>query len=210
MGPFDYKCAAALLLALAVPAVFAQQLLYRYVNEDGVKVINFQVPPDVIARGYEVISESGRVIEVVPPKVSESEREEDRLQAEQAKEQREWDERLLLRYSSIADIEAARERALGDLRVRVSILRGKQRTLSQQIENYQGQAADLERLGRAVDDKLLQAIEDSRTELDNTNRAIEDRESELAAVADGYNRDIERFSSLLDVVEMRRRISSRP
>ena len=211
MGRIFYSVATLLLLMLAA-SVFAQKQrqLYRYVDNNGVKVIDFQVPPDVVARGYEVLNERGRVLEIVPPQLSDSERADGRREEEQAEELREWDERLLLRYSSIADIEAARDRALGDLRVRVSILRGKQRSLSGQIESYQAQAADQERLGREVDSKLLQAIDDLRTELATTDRAIADRELELASVEDSYNRDIERFASLLEVVEMRRRIGSRP
>ena len=63
-----------------------------------------------------------------------------RLEAAASAEQqrlREWDESLLLRYSTVADIEAARERALRDLRIRLSILKGNKRSLKQQAENYQ-------------------------------------------------------------------------
>jgi len=203
--------AALLALALVVPPASARQM-YRYVDDDGVKVIAYQVPPDMIANGYEVLSESGRVIEVVPPQLDDEQRADMAAQrrrelraAEERAQLREWDERLLLRYSTVADIEAARERALGDLRVRVNILRGEQRSLTQQIEKYQAQAADQERLGYTVDPKLLQAIADLRERVSSTERAIADRREELEAVAARYDRDIARFASLLDIVEMRRR-----
>lgn len=203
---------AALLLVLGAAPAAARQM-YRYVNEDGVKVIAFQVPPELVSGGYEVLNESGRVIEVVPPQLSGEDRADADARRERerrAEELRKWDERLLLRYSSVADIEAAQERALSDLRVRVSILRGKQRGLTQQIGKYQAQAADQERLGVEVDAKLLQAITDLRAEVAATERAIADREREMAAVAASYERDMERFATLLDVVEMRRRRGAPP
>ena len=71
----------------------------------------------------------------------------------------------MLRYSTIEDIEAARERALRDLRIRVSILKSNKRSLKQQVENYQAQAADLERSGKEVDVERLQVIEDLQGEI---------------------------------------------
>ena len=83
---------------------------------------------------------------------------------------REWDESLLLRYSTVADIEAARERALRDLRIRLSILKGNKRSLKQQAENYQAQAADMERSGQKVDVARLGAIENIQKALVEISR----------------------------------------
>lgn len=49
----------------------AQKLLYRYVNEQGVKVLNHIIPPKYAQNGYEVINESGQVVRVVPPAPTE-------------------------------------------------------------------------------------------------------------------------------------------
>ena len=127
-------------------------------------------------------------------------------QAALAEQQRleEWDEALLLRYSTIEDIEAAQERALRDLRIRVSILKSNKRSLKQQVENYQIQAAEMERMGKQVDVARLQAIEDLQSEIAITDRAIADREVEITAVQAAYESDIERFTVLLEMVEFRR------
>ena len=117
---------------------------------------------------------------------------------------REWDESLLLRYSTVEDIEAAQKRALMDLKIRVSILKGNKRSLKQQVENYQSQAAEMERLGREVDVDRLRAIEDLQREIASTDRAIADRELEIQKVNEAYTADIERFTMLLDMVEFRR------
>jgi chromosome segregation ATPase len=164
-----------------------------------------------VRNGYEVLSEKGVILRVVPAQLGDDERaslsEQERLAREEEGERerlRKWDETLLLRYSTIEDIEAARDRALRDLRIRVSILRGKLRSLKQQVENYQALAADQERMGSTVNPEHLSAIEDLRSEIVSTERAIDDRQNEIAAVDAEYGRDIERFATLLDIVEMRR------
>ncbi len=122
---------------------------------------------------------------------------------------RKWDESLLLRYSTVEDIEAARERALRELRIRVNILKSNKRSLKLQVENYQAQAADLERSGKPVDVARLQTIEDLQAEIESTDRSIMDREREIEEVSQAYQLDIERFGQLLDVVELRRSMHSR-
>lgn len=199
----------ALMVAL-VPVAQAREL-YRYTNEEGSVVVGYQIPPQYVAGGYEVLNDEGVVVRVVPPELSEEEQLEAdarRRQEEEARVEeerlRKWDESLLLRYSTVADIEAARERALRDLRIRVSILSSNRRSLKHQVENYQAQAADLERSGQPVDVALLQTIEDLQAEIESTERSIRDREREIGEVSDAYQLDIERFGQLLQVVELRR------
>ena len=207
-------CVPVLLVAL-VPAAQARDL-YRYTNEDGNVVVGYQIPPRYVAGGYEVLNDEGIVIRVVPPALSEEEqleadarqRQEAEIRAEEER-LREWDESLLLRYSTVSDIEAARERALRDLRIRVSILKSNKRSLKQHVENYQAQAADLERSGQPVDVARLQTIEDLQAEIESTDRSIRDREQEIQEVSDAYQLDIERFGQLLDVVELRRSMHAR-
>ncbi len=200
-----------LLLTLLAAGTLGAGPLYRYTNDEGVAVVAYQVPPEHVAKGYEVLNEKGVIIDVVPRSLSESERssmnaEERRARqsAEERKRLQEWDRSLLLRYSTVADIEAARDRALRDLRIRVSILKGKQRSLRQQVENYQAQAADQERRDQAVNPAHLQAIEDLRREMGQTERSIVERKREISEVVASYERDIERFRTLLEVVELRR------
>ena len=204
--------AACLLLPVASAA---NSELYRYTNAEGNVVIDHRVPPEYVSAGYEVLNERGVVMRVVPRELTEEElanrSAQERLEAEALEEQkrlREWDESLLLRYSSIEDIEAARERELRDLQIRVSILKSNKRSLRQQVETYQAQAADQERLGRSVDAAHLTAIVDLQSEIESTDRSIADREEEIDAVRASFQKDIDRFEQLLEVVELRRSLAS--
>lgn len=207
----DYFLAGALLSALILPPSALAANFYRYTNDIGNTVVDDHVPPEHVKKGYEVLNAKGVVIEVVPRELSPEELEvanAQKLMDEKAKEEeqrlREWDESLMLRYSTVEDIEAAQERALMDLKIRVSILKSNKRSQKQQVENYQVQAAEMERLGREVDVSHLQAIEDLQREIEVTDRAIADRGREIEAVNAAYSADIERFTMLLDMVEFRR------
>lgn len=201
---------AALLLQAMAPAAESANL-YRYTNDEGNVVVDYQVPTKYVAQGYEVLNMEGVVLEVVPRQLTEEEKQvlnaqqelEEAARAEQER-LKEWDESLLLRYSTIADIEAAEERALRDLRIRMSILKGNKRSLKQQVENYQAQAADLERRGQEVDVARLVAIEDIQAEIETTDRSINERAREIEEVERAYQRDKDRFRMLLEVVELRK------
>jgi len=202
-------CLALLLAGGVVPDGLARNL-YRYVNDQGNTVVDYQVPPEYVKNGYEVLSSKGVVLRVVPRQLSEEQQkaadahrqQEEAAQAEE-KRLREWDESLLLRYSTVEDIEAARERALRDLRIRVSILKSNKFALRQQVENYQSQAAELERRGQKVDAERLQVIKDLQGEIASTDRAISDRLKEIGAVEAAFAADIERFKQIQDKVQFR-------
>ena len=206
-------CCAMLLLVLS-PQAHSREL-YRYTNNEGNMVVDDRVPTEYASKGYQVINEEGIVLRIVPRELTSEELE--KLSLEQQIEQvklaemerlRAWDETLLLRYSTIEDIEAARDRALSDLRIRVSILKSNTRFLKQQIESYQANAADIERNGGTVDVSRLAAIDDLQSEVAATERSITDREAEVVRAQEKFQLDIDRFQMLLSVVVMRRSVET--
>lgn len=213
--PRTLSTAMSLLILLCAPVVQAG-LMYRYINDEGNVVLDYQVPAADIGKGYEILNEEGVVLEVVPRELTDEERanvssEEKQLANVRAEQERlrAWDESLLLRYSSVEDIEAARDRALGSLLINLSILKSNTRSLKQQVENYQTQAAQIERGGGSVDVERLAAIEDLQNEISAIERSIVDRTQEMEDVRAEYQLDIERFDQLLDVVELRRNMIAR-
>ncbi|MCR9105313.1 MAG: hypothetical protein NXI15_08495 [Gammaproteobacteria bacterium] len=212
------RLAGLLIVVLtATAATAAAEKLYRYRNAEGNVVVDYRVPAEYVSGGYEVINDEGVVLEIVPRELTPEEKKAAEIQRKleeeaRAEEERlrQWDESLLLRYSTSADIEAARERALDNLRIRMSILKGNRRSLKQKIENYQAQAAEIERSGREVDKKRLQAISDMQQEIGATERAIADRQREMEELAESFQMDIERFEQLQDMVDLRRTHGEKP
>lgn len=210
------RCSLAWALSLTVPAVAYADALYRYRNAEGVVVMGFQVPNESIPGGYEVLNEKGMVVKVIPRQLTEEEREQqdaqERLLREAKAEEerlRKWDESLMLRYSTVADIEDRKRRAMGELEIRLAILKNNRRGYKQQIENYQRELADTERSGAAVDVERLREIENLQEEIENIDRDIVVRQEEVAELSAAYQADIERFEMLQEAVELRRTLSAR-
>ena len=207
------KRLAVLLAIISCSTAFADNL-YRYKNNEGGTVVDWHVPAKFAGRGYEVLSPLGEVIKVVPRQLSDSELNDKDLverlkrgaEAERAR-LAEWDRFLLLRYSTVEDIDAARDRALRELKIRLSILASNQRVARGRLETALSRLADFERRGDDARPQDLEAVEILRSEIAAAGRSIEEREGQVAAVTEDYARDRDRFAQLQDVVLLRRSLS---
>ncbi|MBL6703583.1 MAG: hypothetical protein ISQ05_02460 [Pseudomonadales bacterium] len=205
----------ALFVAMLLVSVSTQaDNLYRYKNDVGGTVVDWRVPPEFAGRGYEVLNAQGQVVEVVPRQLSSGELQNKdlvkRLQQEATVERArlaKWDKFLLLRYSTVEDIDAARDRALRDLKIRLSILASNQRTARNRLESVLARVADMERRGDVPFEQDLDAIAALRADIANTGRAIKEREAQVLEVTDSFDEDRSRFIQLQDVVLLRRSLS---
>ena len=203
---------SVLLILIGTVLQARSDFMYRYTDSNGVMVIEYTVPPDVVRNGYEILNGDGTIYQVVPRALSKEERrdshnEEVRRQKElkEQERQRKWDESLMLRYSTISDIEAARERNLSELKIRISILRSNIRSLKQQVESNQSRAADIERSGGEVPVATISTIDGLKAEMGEAENAVQDRKLEIEKVTASYASDIKRFQHLLHMVDLRRK-----
>ena len=187
--------AIPLLVSLSLSA-WGQTKYYRYTNKEGVKVMNSVVPPEYVKFGYEIVTLSGDVLEIVEPAPTPEEAERLAAQRQREMELGKWDEYLLKRYSSVADIEAAKERKLEDFETSVSILRGNAANIRGQIEQVQARAANMERAGRKVPESTVNSLRALEIELTDTERQLALREADKKELADKYDADIERFRQI--------------
>ena len=208
------RLAIVVMLALLSSYAFSDNL-YRYKNDVGGTVVDWHVPAKFAGRGYEVLNSQGQVIEVVPRQLSEGELQNkdlvERLRQDAEVERArlaEWDKFLLLRYSSVEDIDAARERGLRELRIRLSILASNQRVSRSRLEALLARVADTQRRGDVPLQQDVDAIAALRADIATTSRAIEEREVQVLEVTRDYGKDRDRFEQLQDVVLLRRSLSS--
>lgn len=143
---------------------------YRYTNDKGVVVLNRQgVPPEFIAKGYQVLNEQGRVIKEVPPAPSQAERE----RLAELKEMAKSDAQLLRLYSTPEDVDRAKLRKREEILNLSSVARANQQSLRGQLNNLQAQAATLERGGQTVPEHLLGQISNTRGEIADLDQQIQ-------------------------------------
>lgn len=188
----------------------AEKLFFRYEDEQGRTVLNDQLPPEAASNGYEVIRLDGTVVKTVKGALTEQERLQqnkelstERMRQEEAEQLREWDESLLLRYSDVADIKDAKKRALGEIQVRISILKGNLNYLKTQVEREEYRAAEAERQELEVTDAQKEAIRTLKWQIGDVEELIEIRQKELDDTAARYDRDMKRFETLIDRIGRR-------
>ena len=169
--------ASLVVVALTMPLMATAAQLYRYTDEQGRVVLDRQgVPPAAVSRGYDVISPQGRVLRSVPPALTADERAEQEKKQQQDKS----DAQLLHLYSSVADIDQARDRRLMELDGVMSISRGNLLSLNGKRQAVLAQAAAHERAGRAVPKELLQQMKS----LEREERGMNARLSAHSALRD--------------------------
>ena len=186
---------AGALLTMEVGAVernWDGKVLYRYTNDSGVQVLDDTVPPRFVARGYEVLTPTGRVLKVVEPELTGKQlAEKKRRESRQAA-----DLQLLKRYNSVADIESARRRKLAIVEQDIAILRSNITTLNRQIESEEAAAARTQRNGGTVAPELLERIENLRTEVGVVQERLTMREKESAQISREFDQAASRYQEI--------------
>ncbi|TNE76550.1 MAG: hypothetical protein EP334_08260 [Gammaproteobacteria bacterium] len=187
--------AMAVLLCCLVAMVAEAGNLYRYRNSEGNFVIDYQVPPEYIAKGYEVITNTGRVEKVVPPRLASDEVVQ-AIPEETLAQQREEDKMLLRSYSTLEELRAAGERRLEQLNREIEIVESNLTKNAKQLREFHEQAAMRQFNGEQVPASLLKGIEDVETVQRDAEQVLALRRAEYRQVEYRYQLYAERFVEL--------------
>ena len=177
---------------------------YRVINERGVTELKSSLSPAEAKRGYAIVTLGGHIIKEVPAELSDEEfaqlsdeLKKRELIAQQEQEARDYNESLLLRYSTVNDLEAERQRKLSEFDVRISILRSNMMSLKDQVERQQSRAANIERTGREVPIFIGNNIAELEQKLKEADASLKSMDNEKDKVDQRYALDIERFGQLV-------------
>jgi hypothetical protein len=203
-----YWFSITLVLFLVIETSYAERNVYRYTNDEGVQVIDYVIPPEYVDKGYEVITYRGEVVTVVPAQMTDEQVEKQKLAKERQRKQkeqkellREWDERLLLRYSQVNEIIQAKARALSVIDVAITLNWNNLSRLKTDIETQQMEAAEIERKGEELSETRKATLIAFKNELQVVIDSIDQREKEKVTVAKDYDADIERFKMLRESID---------
>lgn len=178
---------------VALPAAASGKVFYRYINAQGVKVIDQQIPPDYVQKGYEVVTARGEVIRVVEPAVSGEEAEKAAAKRMRDEQLATWDAELRRRYSRVGDINAAKQRKLAQVEGSIAILDSNIRNLKKQISHQHASAANSERRGLEVPEAVLKTLAALEQELKLTEDQVAQRKEQYRAIEEKYEQDKQRF-----------------
>ncbi|XOZ32141.1 DUF4124 domain-containing protein [Halomonadaceae bacterium KBTZ08] len=192
----------ALCLLLATP-VSAE--MYRYETEEGKTVMSNTLPREALEQGYEVLDSNGRVVEKVPPPPTEEELAKRRRERERQKrlekkreERKKRDRRLLRQYSAPDDAVRALHRKLKERFGTVQLKLANIKSIEDQIAELQSRAANQERAGEQVPEKLRDKMKRLRAEKATLLNEIRNEIDEAEKTRDKYRDRIERLETLTD------------
>ncbi len=192
-------------MPLLLWAVDANAELYKYVNEDGVTVLDSHVPARYVKNGYSILSLNGRVLEVVPRALSDEEiRERDKLLAIQRKkekaerEQKIADQNLLRIYGTPEDVIRARDTKIASLDGFINTSKGNLARLEAQKRNLESQLADIERAGGNISKDRLNQIRSIENRIRQNEREIVAKLDEKEEVQASFAADLKRIRELFE------------
>jgi predicted RNase H-like nuclease (RuvC/YqgF family) len=188
----------ALALALGFSAQSAANM-YRYTDENGQIVISSTIPQEATKRGYDILSNNGRVIETIPPAPTEEEiaaREAEKQRQKELAEQREQDRALLKRFSHPDQAVKAMHRKIRELEGLIQLKRGNISVISSQLDNEQSRAANMERAGREIPEGTLEKIRRLEAQIRDIEREIASQTQEIDELRKAFEDDIERLEEV--------------
>ena len=197
MNSYQKIASIALILFAFVSMTIEAENLYRYRNTEGNLVIDYAVPPAYVANGYEILSELGRVLEVVEPQqISEESEEVQRSRAKQAALQEQEDQMLLRTYSEVRELESAMERKLAQLDRETEIIRSNLEKNELALTASREQAANYQFGGRPIPKSLLKNMDEQIHERLGGTQMLVVREQEHQGTKDRYLGYLDRFKEL--------------
>lgn len=177
----------------------ADDVMYRYIGEQGETVIDHYIPPEFVDKGYSILNKSGMVIETVAPAMTEEEKAlmSEQQKEEEAKKQRaKADAWLLERYSDARDAIRARDRQIGALETMIVVAQSNINKLKDNEVRELGYAAEAERQGREVPKDVLDSIESIRDQLRTIDQQVAYQRSEQEKIKLSFQSIILRMQEL--------------
>ena len=180
-------------------AAVAQATMYRYTDENGRLVISNTIPQEATKRGYDILSNNGRVVETVAPAPTAEEiaaREAEKERQKQLEIQQEQDRLLLKRFSHPDQAVRAMHRKIRELEGIIQLKRGNISVISSQLDSEQSRAADMERAGRDIPETTLEKIRRLEAQIRDIEREISAQRQDIGKMKRAYEEDIKRLEEI--------------
>ncbi|OJW77715.1 MAG: hypothetical protein BGO62_01360 [Thiobacillus sp. 65-1402] len=191
---------SALAVAVLLAAGTAQAAMYRWVDGNGRVHYSDTLPPSYQKSGAAEMNKQGSIIRRTQSEAerrAEAERlsAQKRLQQEQQK-QAQLDRALTSTYTTEAEIDLARDRALEHhkLAIKGAEIRGK--AVEANLADLRTRIAKIEQAGRKVGAGLTEQLEQATREQQELKRTIQSNEEAMEKVRGKYAADKARFVEL--------------
>lgn len=193
-------CAA--LLALPAASVQAGKL-YKWVDDTGQIRYGDRIPPQYAKKRNQTLNNQGIVVEQkAAAKTREQIAEEERLEKAKAEEERirrekAYQDRILLdTFTNEDEMIMTRDGKIEAIEAVIRVTHGRSEKLKQRLADLKLRAANMERAGKPVPDKLNAEIAESRQQIAQNHEYVENRKVDQQKIFDKFEADIARFRKL--------------
>lgn len=180
--------------------------LFKYIDNNGVTVLDDHVPPEFIRNGYTILDKGGRVLKIIPRALSEEEIAERgrKIAFEEQKRQeiadREEADAVLLRlYSSPKAVRRARDARVASVEGFVESARSNLQRLLKQKRQLEASVANIERAGGTIPKKNLERIANVDRRIEQTQEEIVSKAAEMDQLEEDYAADLKRVLELYNL-----------
>lgn len=193
---------SALAAALGASAVHAGKL-YKWTDEKGVVHYSETLPSEAKDRSNTEIDKKGRELRkndaaLTPAQIKAIEDDKDRRKAEdkQLAEQKRRDNALLNTYTTEAEIDGARDRALAGATQSMQAIDARLKTARGKIDALRKQAADWKAKGKPVPESLKEDTAAAERDEAKIAADLKAKETEIQNLRQKYELDKARFVEL--------------
>lgn len=198
--PTVQRTASSVLLAAFFAVGVAHAAMYRWVDSNGRVHYSDTLPPTYQKSGAAEMNKQGTVIKRTQ---SEAERQAEaarqaelaHVRAEQAK-QAQLDRALTQTYTTEAEIDLARDRALEYHKLAIKSAEARSEAVKATLADLRARIARIKENGRTPGDNVLAQLRQSERELEELQRTIQKNQEAMLTVRARYDADKQRFREL--------------
>jgi hypothetical protein len=195
-----YTAFSALVVALSLAAGTAQAVMYRWVDGNG-RVQYSDTPPMTYQQsGGTELSKQGNVIkrtQSAAERKAEAERQAEQKRVQQEQQQQvQRDHALMSTYTTEAEIDLARDRALEHHKLAIKGAEIRAKAVEINLAELNTRVAATEKAGRKITPNLKEQLDRATNESLELKRTILNNEEAMVQVRDKYAADKARFKVL--------------
>lgn len=191
---------SALLVALLLGAGAARAAMYRWVDGNGRVHYGDTLPQTYQQSGAAEMNKQGLIIKRTQSEAerkAEAVRQAEQKRIQQAQQlQAQQDRALTQTYTSVAEIDLARDRALDNHRLVIKGAELRAKAVDANLAALNARVANIEKAGHVVSPNLQDQVDQATKERLDLNRIIQDNQAAMEQVREKYEADKVRFREL--------------
>jgi hypothetical protein len=194
-----------LFIALIVGTTFSLPVaakMYKWVDDNGITHYGETVPPEYANKDRVELNPAGRVIkneEAMTPERRQAKELEEAKKRDEEKatiEQQRHDKTLVNTYSSVKEIELARNRSAQQIDARINVIGSLLKAANENLTSLQMESDGYAQKNKEIPESLKSDLQEAQSRVEKLNKDIAKPLADKAAIEAKYDADKARYIEL--------------